>query len=167
MPLDDEFAHNRQRREDARRGDDEVHDASRGRPADRPVDHAGKGPKGWRRSDDRICEEVNVALMRDPSIDAGDIEVRVQDCEVTLTGTVADKFAKRMAEDIAESVFGVTDVQNLLRVRRDGEGMEASSGRRSDVEVTRRAEREGRVEAQSQDDKAHKRPPSSPDMLAD
>ena len=113
MRFDDDNSRDRPWRDDARPGD--------------AVDHSGKGPRGWRRSDERICEDVNVALYRDPNIDAGDIEVRVVDCEVILTGTVADKFAKRMAEDIAESVFGVTDVQNLLRVKREGEGAEASS----------------------------------------
>lgn len=138
------------------------HDDEHGRP-----DHTGKGPRGWRRSDERICEDVNVALMRDPSIDAGDIEVRVKDCEVTLSGSVADKFARRMAEDIAESVFGVTDVQNLLRVRRDGEGAEASSGRRGDVEVTRRPERDGGMVATPKPVVPHKKGPDSPDILAD
>ena len=150
-------------RDDARRDD-----AQRRASGDSPgVDHTGKGPRGWRRSDERICEDVNVALYRDPGIDAGDIEVRVVDCEVTLTGTVADKFAKRMAEDIAESVFGVTDVQNLLRVKREGEGAEASPGMRGDREVKRTAEREGAMETSPPPVVRHKKPPSSPETLAD
>lgn len=37
--------------------------------------------------------------------------------EVTLKGTVDSRTAKRRAEDIAESVSGVTNVENRLRVR--------------------------------------------------
>jgi len=39
--------------------------------------------------------------------------------EVTLSGTVEDRRAKRDAEDCACSVSGVRDVQNLLRVKDD------------------------------------------------
>ena len=37
--------------------------------------------------------------------------------EVTLTGTVDDRQAKRLAEDIAESVSGVREVHNQIRVQ--------------------------------------------------
>jgi osmotically-inducible protein OsmY len=79
--------------------------------------HAGKGPKGWQRSDDRIREEVNEVLARHPEIDASEIEVRVQNGEVTLTGTVDERRDKRMAEDIVERVFGVKDVENKIKVK--------------------------------------------------
>ena len=36
--------------------------------------------------------------------------------EVTLTGSVPDRHAKRLAEDLAEDVWGVRDVQNQIRV---------------------------------------------------
>jgi BON domain len=132
------------------------------------VDHLAREPRGWRRSDARICEDVSVALARDPGIDACDIEVRVEESEVMLTGTVADKFARRLAGDIAESVFGVTEVQNLLRVRRDGDGMEASSGRRGDREVKLPAEREGGPSAPpAPATRRRKNPPSSPESRVD
>jgi hypothetical protein len=41
--------------------------------------------------------------------------------EVTLTGTVESRYAKRLAEDLAESVSGVTHVQNNLRANRGWE----------------------------------------------
>jgi hypothetical protein len=50
---------------------------------------------------------------------ATDIEVEVRSREVTLSGQVANRMAKRRAEDIAESVSGVTHVQNNLRIRQD------------------------------------------------
>jgi osmotically-inducible protein OsmY len=55
-------------------------------------------------------------LARHPRIDASDIEVGVENGEVTLTGTVSDRQSKRMAEDIAENVYGVSDVQNRIRI---------------------------------------------------
>jgi osmotically-inducible protein OsmY len=78
--------------------------------------HRGKGPKGYRRSDERILEEVNDRLADDPYVDATEIEVTVQNGDVTLTGTIEDRHAKRRAEDIVESVSGVRNVENRLRV---------------------------------------------------
>jgi osmotically-inducible protein OsmY len=77
---------------------------------------AGRGPKGYRRSDDRIREEVNEELTRHPEIDASEIEVEVQKGEVTLTGKVEDRHQKRLAEDITERCLGVNDVHNQLKV---------------------------------------------------
>jgi len=79
---------------------------------------AGRGPKGYRRPDARIEEDVCEALTRHPDIDASDIEVRVQNGEVTLSGTVDERRDKRLAEDITEWVSGVADVHNELRVKR-------------------------------------------------
>ena len=80
--------------------------------------HTGRGPKGWRRSDERILDNVNEALARHPDLDASGIEVRALKGEVTLTGVVEDRGDKRLAEDIAEEVFGVEDVHNELKIRR-------------------------------------------------
>jgi BON domain len=82
--------------------------------------HRGRGPRGYRRSDARIHEDVNDQLTEDDSLDASDIEVSVSDSEVTLSGTVSNRRMKRLAEDIADSVSGVTHVQNNLRVARSG-----------------------------------------------
>jgi hypothetical protein len=85
-------------------------------------DHRGQGPKGYRRSDPRIHEDVNDRLTDDPMIDATNVEVLVRNGEVTLNGTVASRFAKRRAEDVAESVSGVTHLQNNLRVATQAAG---------------------------------------------
>ncbi|WP_034386337.1 BON domain-containing protein [Deinococcus sp. YIM 77859] len=82
--------------------------------------YRGRGPKGYQRSDERIREEVNDALEDDHSVDASDIEVQVQNGEVTLTGTVSDRQQKRRAEECAERVRGVKDVHNQLRVQQGG-----------------------------------------------
>lgn len=124
-------------------------------------------PKGWRRPDDRISQDVTIALVSDAGIDGGDIDVRVAEGEVTLMGTVADKFARQRAEDIASRVFGVTDVQNLLRIKRDGDGVEGSSGRRGDREVKRTAERDDSLPPAPSPSRRRKRPPGAPETLID
>jgi osmotically-inducible protein OsmY len=78
--------------------------------------------RGWQRTDERIREDVCGYLSAHPGIDTTDMEVTVSDGEVTLEGTVDDRFEKRMAEDLAEAVAGVRDVHNRLRIdtpRRD------------------------------------------------
>jgi hypothetical protein len=78
--------------------------------------HEGRGPKGYRRSDDRIREDVSDRLTDDPFIDASDIEIQVANAEVTLSGSVDSRNARRRAEDLSERVSGVMHVQNNLRV---------------------------------------------------
>jgi osmotically-inducible protein OsmY len=84
---------------------------------ERRGDYRGKGPKGYTRSDERIKEDVNDRLSDDSSLDASDIEVSVQNCEVTLSGTVNTRWEKRRAEDCAESVSGVKNVENRIKVK--------------------------------------------------
>jgi osmotically-inducible protein OsmY len=81
--------------------------------------HAGRGPRGYQRSDERIREDINDRLTDDAYIDATDIEVIVNNGMVTLTGRVDSREDKRRSEDIAESVSGVTDVSNQLRVQQN------------------------------------------------
>jgi sporulation protein YlmC with PRC-barrel domain len=90
--------------------------------------HTGKGPRGYRRSDDRIYENVCEWLMIDGRIDADDIDVEVHNGEVSLNGTIADRQTKRRAEELAESVPGVMDVQNRLRVRGGAREAESTYG---------------------------------------
>ena len=78
--------------------------------------HAGRGPRGWRRPDERILEDVCDLMTQDPDLDASDISVGVSDGEVILEGTVEGRWAKHLAEDLADSVPGVRDVQNRLRL---------------------------------------------------
>jgi hypothetical protein len=77
----------------------------------------GRGPKNYRRSDERISEEIGDRMTENDWLDASDVDVAVAGGEVTLSGTVDSRYAKRLAEDIAESVAGVRNVQNNLRVR--------------------------------------------------
>lgn len=80
--------------------------------------HRGKGPKGYQRSEGRIMEDVCDRLTDDHYVDASDIEVQVKGNDVVLTGTVSDRDQKRRAEDIVETVSGVQNVENRIRVGR-------------------------------------------------
>jgi osmotically-inducible protein OsmY len=79
----------------------------------------GKGPKGYKRSDDRIYEEVCELLTRNPEIDATEIGVRVSEGIVTLEGKVPGRRAKRLAEEIIEDLPGVLEVKNEISAQRD------------------------------------------------
>lgn len=78
----------------------------------------GVGPKGYRRSDRLIYEDVCEWLTEHEHIDASKMEVKVEDGVVHLRGTVPDRVTKRRAEDIAHAVLGVHDVMNELRIAR-------------------------------------------------
>jgi hypothetical protein len=76
--------------------------------------HAGRGPRGYKRSDDSIYDDVCDTLTLSPDVDASDIEVSVKEGIVFLNGNVSDRQSKKMAELEIENVSGVMDVQNLL-----------------------------------------------------
>ena len=106
---------------------------------------AGRGPKGYKRSDERIKEEICEEMTRDPDLDASEIEIRVQDGEITLTGAVRDRHAKRLAEDISESASGVKEVNNQLRVRPAGsDGHETAGAGKSGAESSGKSRTETR-----------------------
>lgn len=89
----------------------------------------GKGPKGYKRSDDRIKEAVCDCLTDDPHLDATSLEVQVKDGEVTLTGTVDSREARRHAEDLIDRMSGVKHVQNNLRVQETDQAGKAATTR--------------------------------------
>lgn len=87
--------------------------------------HAGRGPRGYKRSDERIREDVCDRLMQHDEIDASEIDVTVSGGEVTLQGTVESRQMKHMIENVIDSVHGVQEVHNQLRIKRS---QEAGSG---------------------------------------
>lgn len=87
--------------------------------------HRGSGPKGYKRSDERIREDLCDALTDAPHLDASGIEVTVKDSEVTLSGTVPTRDDKREAENMAEFCSGVKNVQNNLKVEHKPSPMSA------------------------------------------
>ena len=101
-------------RDESRSWLDRAGAALTGRDAsDRRV-HGRRGPS------DRVLWAVVVERLEDErGLDLRDVEVVVEDAEVTLNGTVRRKVDKRRIEDIAD-VDGVRHVQNNLRVRDRG-----------------------------------------------
>jgi hypothetical protein len=89
----------------------------------------GKGPRGFTRPDDRIKEDICERLTDHPDLDASDVEIKVHNGEVTLTGTVNERWNKRVAEDLAESVSGVKQVQNQIRFQESSEQQGSQTGR--------------------------------------
>jgi hypothetical protein len=96
-------------------------------------DYKGIGPKNYKRSDERIRELVCDKFCDDPYLDASGLEVEVKNGEVILAGTVEHRHAKRLAEDLAESISGVTQIENRIRVdntspqsQRDSEKIEVA-----------------------------------------
>ena len=78
----------------------------------------GKGPKNYRRSDERTREIVCERLTEDARIDASDVDVRVQDGAITLSGSVPDRSMKHVAEDIAATCARDEQIRNELKVVR-------------------------------------------------
>lgn len=92
---------------------------------------AGRGPKDYQRSDERIREQIADRMTDDHDLDASDISVEVRGGEVTLTGTVRTRDQKRRAEDLAESCSGVSEVTNNIRVKQDDSRSGQSNARQS------------------------------------
>ncbi len=83
----------------------------------RSPDFRGRGPKGYRRSDGMIKDDVSEALYRSTEVDASEIEVFVNEGNVTLKGFVTSRVQKKDAEATVEHLVGVEDVFNELRIR--------------------------------------------------
>jgi osmotically-inducible protein OsmY len=77
-----------------------------------------RGPKARRRSDESLARELYEILTNDPELDATEIDVVVESGAVTLRGEVGDSHAKLLAEELVETVPGVREVHNQLRVAR-------------------------------------------------
>jgi osmotically-inducible protein OsmY len=93
--------------------------------------YAGRGPKGYTRSDERIKEEISDALTAHGGIDASECTVQVSDGEVTLEGEVETREMKRAVEDVAEACSGVKQVHNRLRIAKSGNGHDSNRSSRS------------------------------------
>lgn len=83
---------------------------------------SGKAPKGYTRSDTRLEEDINERLMHDPHIDPTDIEVKVEQGEVTLSGVVGSRQDKFEIEELVDNIVGVKDVTNNIKVTRASAG---------------------------------------------
>jgi hypothetical protein len=78
--------------------------------------YAGRGPKSYQRSDERIREDICEHLTVHPAIDASEIVVVVTNGEVTLSGSVESRAIRRLVEALTDAVPGVKDIHNNLQV---------------------------------------------------
>ena len=86
------------------------------------------GPRGYQRSDERIRDQICERLSYARGVDVSDVSVDVSDGVVSLTGTVRDRGQKYYIEDMADGTYGVKEVNNDIRVRRDSDRPGESSG---------------------------------------
>jgi hypothetical protein len=86
-------------------------------PRDYRRNYRGMGPKSYTRSDERVLEDINERLTEDDYLDASDITVRCVNGVITLEGTVADRWMKHRAEDLADASSGVKQVDNRIQVQ--------------------------------------------------
>ncbi len=77
------------------------------------------GPRARRRSDESLAQEIREILTADQELEATDIEVEVEGGAVTLRGAVVDSDARLLAEELVETLPGVREVHNRLRVERE------------------------------------------------
>jgi osmotically-inducible protein OsmY len=79
-----------------------------------------------KRSDEEIQKDIKTALLRDPATESLEVNVHVQDGEVTLGGTAGSWQERELAAIVAKGVRGVTGLNNYIKVnyetgRPDGE----------------------------------------------
>lgn len=80
--------------------------------------YQGRGPKGWKRSDERIKDEVCSALKHSLEVDASELEVDVKDHCVYMKGSLPTKGMRIVAEDLVGSVPGVEDVFTQIKIKK-------------------------------------------------
>lgn len=99
-----------------RSGDHGVNSTSRFE--DEVPNYRGKGPASYKRSDERISEDLHECLTEHSRVDASEIDIEVVKGKVTLSGFVPDRWMKFAAEEMAERVKGVEDIENKIRVQK-------------------------------------------------
>lgn len=67
-------------------------------------------------SDDSIYDQVRIKIANDRTVGGGNIQVKVTNGVVELSGTIKQEKIKERAEKIAKKVKGVQRVENKLRV---------------------------------------------------
>lgn len=76
------------------------------------------GPRNYQRTDERIRDEICERLTFTNGVNVREVSVEVEKGVVTLSGTVERRSQKYDIEDIADNTFGVTEVDNRIRVQR-------------------------------------------------
>ncbi|MBX3387824.1 MAG: BON domain-containing protein [Phycisphaeraceae bacterium] len=93
----------------------------------------GKAPKNYRKSDDRVRDDVSERLV-DDGYDCSEVDVNCKDGIVTLSGECCDRDTKHGMERSASDVHGVKDVDNQLRMKHRDSSEDSGSKNRSSAE---------------------------------
>jgi BON domain len=104
----------------------------------RGVELSGVGPKGYRRSDQHVREQICERLMLDPYLDPSEIVVAVSKGKVTLTGSVPSERMRESAIAAAGAVAGGA-IESKLRV--SGAGAQGKPRKRRPAASKRKAGR--------------------------
>ena len=83
--------------------------------------------------DDDLTADVSDELFWDPKVDSEAIAVSADGGTITLRGTVGSLREKREAKKAAQRVFGVTSVENQLKVKLLNDERRADADLRGDV----------------------------------
>lgn len=102
-------------------------------------DYRGVGPRNYTRSDERIREDLNERLTEAYDLDASGLTVEVENGVATLGGSVAQRWMKHRAEDIADACIGVRDVHNHILVGSGTASANATRGSTTQGGATRSA----------------------------
>ncbi len=78
----------------------------------------GFGPKGYKRSDQKLKDEASLLLNQDPILDSSNINIEVFNNVIYLRGFVDSRKDKKRAELLIEDIFGIEDIQNQLKIMR-------------------------------------------------
>jgi osmotically-inducible protein OsmY len=83
--------------------------------------------------DNELTADVSDELFWDPKVDSAAIAVSADGGKITLRGTVGSLHEKREATKAAQRVFGVTSVDNQLKVKLMNDDRRADADLRGDV----------------------------------
>ena len=117
--------------------------AATGARADSGARFRGVGPKGYRRTDERIHEAICDRMLLDPYLDASGVAVGVSKGRVTLTGSVP-------TERMRESAFAAADriapgaVTSELKVAAPAHAVQPASAPKKTSRAVRRRKRASR-----------------------
>jgi osmotically-inducible protein OsmY len=80
----------------------------------------------FRREDSDIRAAALQALMLDSLIPAEEIDVKVRDGLLTLTGVVSWQYQSDLAEDDVLPLIGIVDIENAIAVANDGTAVDVA-----------------------------------------
>jgi hypothetical protein len=81
-----------------------------------PGPFAGVPPRGYARTDTRVLEDVCDLLTVHGELDVRQVDVHCRNGVIRIEGHVPDERTRRLVEDVAREVLGVTGVENHLEL---------------------------------------------------